>query len=266
MSTENTLRCEIVQDLLPLYHDGVTNEVTREAVASHLERCESCAMEYRLLKSPLPVEEEPSTKAKFTAMMKDQKHKQLLRVITAVALACVVLLSGFYVLTEVPLVPIPASEYYIHSVYRYEMDGNEHFFVMYAPPLYSGPGDGNNIIQEKNGSQTFTIKWRRTVLAGRIEDTLHDPLLEQVLTTSYTTGKFDTLKLGNTVLWSEETNGGDPVPEYVYAFAEVIKEEGGISYNLDFEKNTIRIHSESGRIREWDLEGNLLYDSAEETP
>ena len=28
----------------------------------------------------------------------------------------------------------------------------------------------------------------------------------------------------------------------------------------------IRIHSESGWVREWDLDGNLLYDSAAETP
>lgn len=266
MSNESKLRCEIVQDLLPLYHDGVTNAVTREAVAAHLEACEACALEFRLLKSPLPVEEEPSTKTKFSAMMKNQKHKQLLRVLTAVLLSCALLAGIFYVLTEVPLVTIPASEYNIHSVYRYELDGNEHFFVMYSPPLYDGPGGGKHITQEENGEQTFIIKQRRTVLAGRIEDTLHDPVLEQVLITSYTTGKFNTLKFDDTVLWSESENGNDPVPEYVYVFAEVIKEEGGISYNLNFEKNTIRIHSESGRIREWDLQGNLLYDSAAEAP
>ncbi len=30
-----TLRCEIVEDLLPLYHDGVVNVIAAEAVEEH---------------------------------------------------------------------------------------------------------------------------------------------------------------------------------------------------------------------------------------
>ncbi|WP_150268296.1 zf-HC2 domain-containing protein [Paenibacillus tepidiphilus] len=39
----NTLSCEIVEDLLPLYHDEVCSIATREAVASHLATCSHCA-------------------------------------------------------------------------------------------------------------------------------------------------------------------------------------------------------------------------------
>lgn len=31
------LPCELIQDILPLYHDGVCSEVSRKLVDSHLE-------------------------------------------------------------------------------------------------------------------------------------------------------------------------------------------------------------------------------------
>lgn len=39
---ENRLPCEIVQDLLPSYVDGLTSEVTNQAVRSHVQTCENC--------------------------------------------------------------------------------------------------------------------------------------------------------------------------------------------------------------------------------
>ena len=264
--SQNKLPCEIVQDLLPLYHDGVVNSVTQQAVSEHLETCESCATEYRLLSAQLPVEpEEPATKHKFADLMKNLKKKRIVTAVISVILACALLAGGFYVLTEIPLVPIPASEMPVLMAYRYEMDGNEYFFVLYQHPFYTAPTSGKFITEqeENGGDQTFIVKWRKPMICGTLNIGLHN----QILTTSFTGGPYDTLKFGDTVIWSEAENGDDPVPDYVYAFAEVVKEEGGVSYDLDFEKDLFRIYSEGGeRIREWDLEGNLLYDSAEETP
>ena len=36
------INCEMVQDLLPLYEDGVCSESSRAAVEEHLKNCESC--------------------------------------------------------------------------------------------------------------------------------------------------------------------------------------------------------------------------------
>ena len=36
------ISCDVVTDLLPLYHDGVCNQSTKKLVAEHLEECESC--------------------------------------------------------------------------------------------------------------------------------------------------------------------------------------------------------------------------------
>lgn len=36
------ISCEVVADLLPLYHDGVCSQSSKKLVAEHLEECESC--------------------------------------------------------------------------------------------------------------------------------------------------------------------------------------------------------------------------------
>lgn len=43
------LSCEIVQDLLPLYCDGVCSQDSRQAVEAHLEDCENCRADMRFM-------------------------------------------------------------------------------------------------------------------------------------------------------------------------------------------------------------------------
>lgn len=54
------LSCEIVEDLLPLYEDGVCSEQSRQAVAEHLRTCEMCR---KLLENSrsVPMPELPGT-------------------------------------------------------------------------------------------------------------------------------------------------------------------------------------------------------------
>lgn len=39
------ISCEIIKDLLPLYHDGVCSEDSKKAVEEHLLQCENCRVE-----------------------------------------------------------------------------------------------------------------------------------------------------------------------------------------------------------------------------
>ena len=45
---------DIVQDLLPLYHDGVCSERSRAAVEAHLQTCETCRAALAAMDAPLP--------------------------------------------------------------------------------------------------------------------------------------------------------------------------------------------------------------------
>lgn len=41
----NELKCEVIRDLLPLYHDGVCSEESKKLVEEHLTSCEGCREE-----------------------------------------------------------------------------------------------------------------------------------------------------------------------------------------------------------------------------
>lgn len=42
-----SLDCDMIRDLLALYHDGLTSPSSKEAVTTHLKNCASCRTYYR---------------------------------------------------------------------------------------------------------------------------------------------------------------------------------------------------------------------------
>ena len=40
--------CSLIQDLLPLYHDGVCSEESNKIIEAHLSECSSCKDYYNL--------------------------------------------------------------------------------------------------------------------------------------------------------------------------------------------------------------------------
>lgn len=61
---KNNLSCEIVEDLLPSYIDGLTGEVTNTAIREHLSRCEKC-------KATMEAMAEPYTQTKIAEEKKE---------------------------------------------------------------------------------------------------------------------------------------------------------------------------------------------------
>ncbi len=43
------ISCEIIKDLLPLYHDGVCSKESKAIVEEHLAYCESCSAELKAM-------------------------------------------------------------------------------------------------------------------------------------------------------------------------------------------------------------------------
>lgn len=60
-------QCKIIEDLLPLYHDGVCSEESRQMVEEHLSQCEEC----RSLLSKIDGELVSPAKDKDLKMLKD---------------------------------------------------------------------------------------------------------------------------------------------------------------------------------------------------
>lgn len=97
------MNCKIVQDLLPLYHDGVCSEESRGAVEEHLAGCEACRQQLADMDAPLPAAAEKKTEDDAAAVeriageWKRGKWKSWRKGAAAAALACA-LLAGLWVL------------------------------------------------------------------------------------------------------------------------------------------------------------------------
>lgn len=88
--------CEIIEDLLPSYVDGLTNEITNEAVSSHLDTCESCEQKYNRMRTP---EQGAATfeEEKEIDFLKKNKKKTRISVLVAVALSVALAVAVLFV-------------------------------------------------------------------------------------------------------------------------------------------------------------------------
>lgn len=111
------LPCEMVQDLLPLYHDGVCSEVSNTLVGAHLETCEDCARVLKNLDVEIEVPEVEMDAARPLISIKvnwdKQNRKTLLKCIGAAVLAFAVFVGCWWGLTQWCIVPIRAEDFVI---------------------------------------------------------------------------------------------------------------------------------------------------------
>ncbi len=79
------VECEIVQDLLPIYVDGLTHEVTSKVVDEHLKTCEVCEEVYTLMKEPEEKSsvEEPKQLHKFLKRIRNKGLVTGVMIVTA---------------------------------------------------------------------------------------------------------------------------------------------------------------------------------------
>ena len=97
------LPCEIVQDLLPSYADGLTHPVTKQAVDAHLEGCASCRMSYERMTRGSAAALNPVEEKELNFLKK--KREQTLWIVFGSLLSALFLLAaglfvGFFVVSR----------------------------------------------------------------------------------------------------------------------------------------------------------------------
>ena len=91
---KDNLRCEIVEDLLPLYTDNLTSYFTSEAVKNHLSSCERCSKVYEIMIEP--VENEKIEKKEIDWFRKIRRIKYTLALIAVFLMSTFVILYDFF--------------------------------------------------------------------------------------------------------------------------------------------------------------------------
>lgn len=269
----NDLDCEIVEDLIPLYHDKAVSEKTKNAVEKHIKGCASCKAEYTLYLKDLPKCESKSTAGEFQRLMSKKRLKQKIAVLMAVVLAVLVCWGGHYMLFDAPLVTVDDTE--VMCVYRYTVKDGEaekdRFFI--ATNESSNPRGYTHKIKEKDGKLVLEFNDKRPIIAESYGVGTDSRAIDVVDFSAEGEARYpdvDAFIYNGEEIWSKEKNGNDKLPEYLSYYE---KFEGG---NLDEFGDSDSIswytgdeyveydHYGEGRTIRWSLDGKLLYDSATE--
>lgn len=98
----NHLSCKIIQDLLPLYCDDVCSEESRLLIQSHIQSCEKCKEELRLMNQPIRVaknnEEICAVEAASKAWKKNKRKAFRKGIVTTLALCLLLaaIIAGYF--------------------------------------------------------------------------------------------------------------------------------------------------------------------------
>ncbi len=91
------LPCEIIQDLLPSYIDGLTNEITNQAIEEHLTTCEVCRSILERMREPEKKEETAELqeeKIDYLKKTKTNTKKKIYASVLITVLVVMVLIAG----------------------------------------------------------------------------------------------------------------------------------------------------------------------------
>lgn len=121
------ISCEVVKDLLPLYHDDVVSDTTKELISEHLEECKSCEEEYQLICKSILKYENINTDEMFIKMLKKQLNKKIL----ISSLVCIVIFAIWFFSHSLTAKQALDDSYFAYNeiVASYTVDGNEVFFI-----------------------------------------------------------------------------------------------------------------------------------------
>ena len=104
------ISCHIIQDILPLYVDGIVSEDTKEMVEEHLWECESCRKEAEHMQERIVLPNKKEFYQKEQEMLQKFKrrliNRRVLSAILGAVFVCALLASGYTILM-IPKEAIP---------------------------------------------------------------------------------------------------------------------------------------------------------------
>lgn len=145
------VNCNIIQDLLPLYVDGVVSQDTQEFVEEHLEHCEECKREVEFMRTDLslPIEKKAPL---FKGLKKKWRNKKLIISGVSILLTSLILFGAFYYVYHFDTV-VPYSEALIQIESRNNGELVSHYYgddyysiVATDPLLVQTDGQEKNIV------------------------------------------------------------------------------------------------------------------------
>ena len=181
---KNRLPCEIIRDLLPSYVDGLTSEVTNEAIHEHIENCDDCKNILKRMQEPEHIESEEEQEKEIDFL---KKTRTKTRRMIAGSIAAMVILVTLVLFVRIYVV---GNEIYADSVLcQTTVSGNE--LHISGTVLDSARGISEIEFEENDGIVTISFK-------ATLASPFHKGDFEAVYEADEPVTQ---VKLGNRILW-----------------------------------------------------------------
>ncbi len=181
-------QCKIIEDLLPLYHDGVCSEESRELVDEHLAQCEDCRKSLEQIDSELL---SPTAKDSDIDLLKSLTKKIILRQRKALIKGIVITLSFILAIFLYNTILWYAQEYTYYAPFTeglaqvapdptpgtvlfYQKTDDTYIYTVTLPNFLSRDGDVRINRKDTGGGQVYDA---RISQSGYIEHAFHINIL-----------------------------------------------------------------------------------------
>lgn len=260
----NSLDCDIVCDLLPLYHDGIVSEKTKIAVEEHISHCEKCRSELYSLHETIPSEDSPApvTGKKFRNFIQSQKRKRIIFTSLSVLLAVALLVGGYFGQLQLPIFRVPEQEITVHRVYRYETDEGYKLFMLWSAPHYDYMRLATDIVDDG-----ATLEFRLTKpLISQKHENVGDSGSTEIYALGWSSNdeggrdfvSIDKVNFAGKTVWTE-ADAAEPVPEYVYEYEKMNECTGEVTaWITGADEGYVGAVYHDGTTVIWDLDGNII--------
>lgn len=161
----NKLPCDVVRDLLPLYHDEVCSEASRHMIEEHLSTCQECRAELAAIKKEIQLapedikdnQKDRTALKSMSAFWNKTRKKAFLKGIAIATVVCLLLWGGYYGLFEWNITTVDSEDVEIsdvsilpdgrivyhaeitdgYALYRlkYDLDDDGNFYMIPLRPL-----------------------------------------------------------------------------------------------------------------------------------
>ncbi len=273
---KNKLDCKIIEDLLPLYHDGAVNDVTKNAVEYHLNDCTNCKAEYEKYSKDIPAYKCKSTSKEFVLLMRKKRIKQVLAIVLASILSCSVLAGGYYLLFEAHIKLVDDIE--VKCVYKYTDDIShsnkevDKFLVVYSTANKSSSSAKTRFYKE-NGKGIYELNINTTVISDSFDEKLEGTASIEIVDFSADESDrypdVDVFILNGQKVWTKENNGKDKLPGFIDGwmdFENGNNDEFGDSDSISWSTGDDYLevsYDYNNHVIRWDYDGNVIFDSDE---
>lgn len=159
------LSCDVINDLLPLYHDEVCSEDTRKLVEEHLNECEVC----RDIANKIGIEfhiprKELDEITFFKSIQQKLRNRDIRLAVIGVILLCIVAFGSYFAETY-QFIPVGASSFEVSKIAQLS-DGAIGFQLSILDgkdvcSIITNSADKNGVVYIY-GRRSLSENWRKT--------------------------------------------------------------------------------------------------------